>query len=161
MKWLWTAVALLLAFVLQSGLSLVVSGNGRLLDPFLLVVVYCGLTGGETHGMLAGAGAGWIQDVEFGGSVGGLSALTKLLLGFAVGMTATRFLLATPAARVLVLFAATLLDALVFERLALVFEVPAAEVSLAGLVARSLINALVGGLAFYAIELRVRKEARS
>jgi rod shape-determining protein MreD len=160
-KWLWTALALLLAFVLQSGLSLVGSGNGRLLDPFLLVVVYCGLTGGETHGMLAGAVAGWIQDIEFGGTVTGLSGLTKLLLGFAVGMTATRFLLATPAARVLVLFAATLLDALVFERLALVFEVPAAEVSLAGLLLRGVLNALVGSLLFHAVELRFRKEARS
>lgn len=160
MRWLWTALALLLALMLQSGLSLVV-GNGRLLDPFLLVVVYCGLVGGETHGMLTGAVAGWIQDIQFGGPVTGLSALTKLLLGFAVGMTATRFLLATPAARLLVLFAATLLDALVFERLALVFEVPAAEVSLEGLIARGVVNALVGGLAFYALELRLRKEVRS
>jgi rod shape-determining protein MreD len=160
-KWLWTALALLLALVLQSGLSLVLPGHGRLLDPFLLVVVYCGLVGGETHGMLAGAAAGWIQDIEFGGSVTGLAALTKILVGFAVGMTATRFLLASTGARVLVLFAATLLDALAFERLALVFEIPASEVSAAGLLSRAALNALVGGLLFHALELRLRREART
>lgn len=161
MKWLWTLVALLFALVLQSGLTLLLPGHGRLLDPFLLVVVYCGLIGGETHGMLAGGAAGWIQDIEFGGTVTGLSALTKIVLGFAVGMTATRFLLATAGARVLVLFASTLLDALVFERLALVFEVPAAELSAGSLLSRAALNALVGGLAFHALEMRFRREARS
>ena len=51
--------------------------EARFLDPFLLVVVYCALVGGETHGMLAGAAAGWVQDVHFGGSVLGLSALAE------------------------------------------------------------------------------------
>ena len=59
--------------------------QARVFDPFLLVVVYCGLTGGEVHGMLAGAAAGWVQDVHFGGRILGLSGLSKLLVGFGVG----------------------------------------------------------------------------
>lgn len=161
MKWLATGLALALAFVVQSALTLILPGPGRLLDPFLVVVVYCGLTGGETHGMLAGAAAGWIQDTQFGGTVNGLSALTKLLIGFAVGVAATRFLMAATSARLLVLFAATLVDALVFERLALVFEVGASDVSLRLLFARALANAILGVLAFQAFEMRVRREVRS
>jgi rod shape-determining protein MreD len=161
MKWLATGVALALAFAIQSALTLILPGPGRLLDPFLVVVVYCGLTGGETQGMLAGAAAGWIQDTQFGGTVTGLSALTKLIIGFAVGVAATRFLMAATSARLLVLFAATLVDALVFERLALVFEIGASEVSLRLLFARAIANAVLGVLAFQALELRMRREARS
>lgn len=160
MRWLATGLALALAFVIQSALTLILPGPGRLLDPFLVVVVYCGLTGGETHGMLAGAAAGWIQDTQFGGTVNGLSALTKLLVGFAVGVAATRFLMAATSARLLVLFAATLVDALVFERLALVFEVGASDVSLRLLFARAVANAVLGVLAFQAFEMRVRREVR-
>jgi rod shape-determining protein MreD len=159
-RWLATGLALALAFVIQSALTLILPGPGRLLDPFLVVVVYCGLTGGETHGMLAGAAAGWIQDTQFGGTVNGLSALTKLLVGFAVGVAATRFLMAATSARLLVLFAATLVDALVFERLALVFEVGASDVSLRLLFARAVANAVLGVLAFQAFEMRVRREVR-
>lgn len=160
MKWLATGLALVLAFVIQSSLTLILPGPGRLLDPFLVVVVYCGLIGGETHGMLAGATAGWIQDTQFGGTVNGISALTKLLIGFAVGIAATRFLMTTTSARLLVLFAATLVDALVFERLALVFEVGASDVSLRLLFARAVANAILGVLAFQAFEMRVRREVR-
>ena len=80
------------------------------------MVVYCGLTGGETHGMLAGAAAGWVQDVHFGGPVVGLSGLTKVLVGFGGRRWRPRASCsAGPAPRVLVLFAAALADALLFE----------------------------------------------
>ena len=106
-------------------------GQARVLDPFLLVMVYCGLTRGETHGMLAGAAAGWVQDVHFGGRVLGLSGLTKMIVGFAVGLAAH----ALPAGRsrgpqLLVLFAATRgrrLD--LRSALAAVFDVAADELS--------------------------------
>lgn len=160
MSYLLTALALGAALVVQSGLSLVAPGAGRLFDPFLLVVVYCGLTFGETHGMLAGAAAGWVQDIQFGGLITGLTPLTKLLVGFATGAAATRFLLQGSVPRLLVLFAATLVDALVFERLAFVFEVPAGEVSVAGLLLRALVNAAVGVVAFRVLDQRARREVR-
>ena len=61
---LWTALALAGAVLVETALAHLVSSPGRFLDPFLLVVVYCALSGGETHGMLAGAAAGWVQDVH-------------------------------------------------------------------------------------------------
>ena len=160
MKWPLTIAGLLVALAAQTALSLVLPHQGRLFDPFLLVVVYSGLVFGETHGMLAGTAAGWILDLQFGGTVTGLQALTKILIGFAVGAAATRFLIAAAATRFLVLFAATLLDALVFERFALVFEVPASELSLAGLFARAALNAVLGAALFQILDARLRRSVR-
>ena len=55
----WTGFALLAALVIQTTLSQIAPARVQTLDPFLLVVVYCALSGGEVHGMLAGAAAGW------------------------------------------------------------------------------------------------------
>ena len=156
MKAVWTAAALLLALLLQSALSRIAPGQARILDPFLLVVVYCGLTGGETHGMLAGLAAGWIQDVQFGGPVVGLSGLTKVVVGFGVGAAASRFLLGGPAVRVLVLFAAALADTLLFERLAAAFEIAVHPLTPLAVVMRAALNALVGGPLYELLERRPR-----
>lgn len=157
---LWTALALLGALLLQTALGLVLPGQGRQFDPFLLVVVYCGLTGGASHAMLAGAAAGWVQDVHFGGPIVGLSGLTKVLVGFGVGASSTRFHLAEPAARLLVLALATVVDALVFNRLAAVFDVVAYALSPGGLVLRAVTNAAVGILVFETIDRRLRRPMR-
>jgi rod shape-determining protein MreD len=119
----WTALALVGAVLVETALAHLVSSPGRYLDPFLLVVVYCALVRGETHGMLAGAAAGWVQDVMFGGRVLGLSALAKLLVGFSVGLAGGRFLIATTAARALVVLLAAVADALLVEWLMSVFSI--------------------------------------
>ena len=115
MRAFWTVAALVAALAVQSGLSLIVPAWARVFDPFLLVVVYCGLKGGETHGMLAGVVAGWLQDVHFGGRVLGLAGLTKTLVGFGVGLAGTRFQLTEPGARLLVRVLAVVLDALILR----------------------------------------------
>lgn len=162
MRWMLTALAVLAALGMQTGLGLVLPQASRFVDPFLLVVVYCGLVFGETHGMLAGALAGWVQDLQFGGSVTGLQALTRILIGFGVGAVATRFLIVATATRFLLLFAATLVDALVFERFARVFEVPTSELSSLGLLGRGAVNALLGSLLFPAVDARrSRQEGRA
>jgi rod shape-determining protein MreD len=136
--------------------------HGRVLDPFLLVVVYCGLAGGETHGMLAGVAAGWVQDIHFGGSVAGLSALSKLIVGYAVGRAGNRFMIVGTGPRLLVLVGATMADALLFDRLAFVFDVRAAALSIPEFLSRAAVNALVGAAAFGVVDLRIRRwEARS
>jgi rod shape-determining protein MreD len=152
----WTALALLVALLLQTALTQIAPGHARILDPFLIVLVYCGLTGGEMHGMLAGAAAGWIQDIHFGGSVLGLSGLTKILIGFAVGVASTRFHLVEAAARALVLFVATAADALIYAKLASVFDVASYDVTPAGILARAMVNALVGVAAYEVVERRHR-----
>jgi rod shape-determining protein MreD len=152
--------AMLAALLLQSVLTQIAPPQARLFDPFLIVVVYCGLAFGETYGMLAGMLAGWIQDVHFGGTVVGLSALSKILIGFSVGVAGGRLLVSGPAQRLLILFAATLMDALLFERLASVFELNMAELSLTGLLGRATVNAIVGAGLFELLERRVRHVVR-
>ena len=161
MKVFWTALALLIAFLLQSALTHIVPNQARMVDLFVLVVVYCGLVGGETHAMLAGAAGGWVQDVQFGGGVVGLSGLTKTMVGFGVGLAGSRFQLTEPMARVMVLFVATLVDALVFERLAAAFDVRLQTLSLAGLFTRSVLNAALGGVLFFYADRYVWRRRRS
>ena len=156
----FTALAILAALLLQTGLSLLVPGQARLVDPFLLVVVYCGLTGGASHAMLAGAAAGWVQDVHFGGPVLGLGGLSKVLVGFGVGAASTRFHLAEPGPRALVLVVATVMDAIVFNRLAAVFDVVSYALSPGALLLRAAVNAAVGMLVFETIDRRLRAPLR-
>ena len=160
MKAFWTVVALLVAFVVQSALTHVVPRQARMVDLFVLVLVYCGLVGGETHAMLAGAAGGWVQDVQFGGGVVGLSGLTKVLVGFGVGLSGTRFHLTEPGARVMVLFAATLMDALIFERLAVAFDVHIDTLSLGGLITRAALNAALGGVIFFYVDRHLGRRKR-
>jgi rod shape-determining protein MreD len=160
MRAAFSLAALLAALLLQSALTQLAPAQALLFDPFLIVVVYCGLAFGEAHGMLTGALAGWIQDSYFGGAVVGLSGLTKLLVGFGVGVAGGRLLVSGAGQRLVMLFAATLMDALLLERLAAVFELSVMELSFAGLVGRSAVNAIVGAGVFELLERRVRREAR-
>jgi rod shape-determining protein MreD len=150
----WTGIAVAGAVLVETALGYLVPAPGRYLDPFLLVVVYCALAGNEVNGMLAGSAAGWVQDALFGGRVLGLSALSKLLVGYAVGLGAGRFLIATTAARALVVLLATVADALLVQWLASVFSVEAAGLSPLALASRATLNALAGGLLFALVDRR-------
>jgi rod shape-determining protein MreD len=154
---LWTAAALAGAVLVETGLSHLVTAPGRYLDPFLLVVVYCALVFGETHGMLAGAAAGWLQDALFGGRVLGISGLSKLLVGYAVGIAAGRFLIATTAARALVVLIASVADALLLQWLASVFSLEALLLPPLALATRATLSALVGGLLFALVDQRLSR----
>lgn len=144
MRLLGTVAALLLALLAHTALTRVAPAPARLFDPFLVILVFCGLAGGEVHGMLAGAAGGWILDANFGGAVVGISGLSKLVVGFVVGVAGSRFLVTGPAQRLLTLFAATLMDGLFLERLADMFGVPVLPLSFAGLLGRAAVNAVVG-----------------
>jgi cell shape-determining protein MreD len=110
--------------------------------------------------MLAGAAGGWLQDVYFGGTVVGLSALSKILVGFGVGVAGGRLLMTGAGQRLLVLFMATLTDALLFERLAAVFELGVNELTYQGLIGRATVNAIAGAGIYEVVDRRLRREAR-
>ena len=160
MRLAWITAALVLAVVTQSAIGLVFPSRAWVFDPFLLVVVYCGLAWGETPGLLVGAVAGWIQDIQFGGSVLGLSALALLLIGFAVGAAASRLLLVSATARMLVLFTATLADGLILQWLGAIFDLGLEPMHGFDLLLRAATNALLGAAVFEAIERRTRREVR-
>ena len=161
MKPFLTALAILLALVVSSAFGQLLPGLGRIVDPFLLVVVYCGLRGGETHGMLAGLFAGWVQDAHFAGPVLGISPLSKVIVGFAVGLSSTRFLLVGPGARTIVLLAAAAADTLLFQWLADVFEVRVIELGPLKLLWRATVNAGLGVGLFELLDRRLPREGEA
>jgi rod shape-determining protein MreD len=155
----WTGIAIVGALLVETALGYLVPEPGRYLDPFLLVVVYCALRRGETHGMLAGAAAGWVQDVHFGGTILGLSALSKLVVGFVVGAAGSHFLITSAGARALVLLLAAVGDALLVQWLASVFGIDASPMSPITLAARACLTAVVGGGVFALIDRRLQRMA--
>ena len=159
MSVLAVAGTLLFALLLQSGLSLALPESAVLLDPFLLAIVYFALSRGEEFGLWVGTAAGWIQEVYFGGPVVGLLALSRLLLGFAVGAAGARLMLASAGARMLVLFVATLVDGRLVEWLAAVFELPLDPLPVSRLLMRAAVNALLGVAVFQTVD-RVRRRLR-
>ena len=130
----WTGLAIAGAVLVETAFGYLVSSPGLFLDPFLLVVVYCALVGGR---------------------VLGLAGLAKLVVGFAVGVGAGRFLIAGVAARALVVLLATVADALLVQWLASVFSLEATGLSPLALTSRATLNALAGGLLFALMDRRL------
>ena len=161
MRVFWTGLALVGALAVQSVLSTFLPHHAQMVDPFLIVLVYVALHQGETAGMRVGAVAGWVQDVHFGGDVMGLSGLTKLLVGYGVGVASARFHLTDPAARVLVLFGASVVDAVLFRQLAVAFELDVASLSAFGVVSRAALNAGLGLGIYEIVERRWGGERRA
>jgi rod shape-determining protein MreD len=154
---LWTGVAILGAVLVETAFGYLFPGAGRFFDPFLLVVVYCALSGGETHGMLAGVAAGWVQDTLFGGRVLGIAPLSKLLVGFALGLAGGRFLISSTPARALAMFLATLVDGLLVPWLASVFTLEVLSQGPLVLLGRAALNALVAGALYALVERRLQR----
>lgn len=157
MKAFWTGVAILAAFLLQSALGWLLPAYARFLDPFLVVTVSCALAGGEIHGMLAGAAAGWVQDAHFGGRILGLAGLSKVVVAFLVGVAGARFQLGDAGPRALILAVSSWLDALLLSSLAGVFNVTLNPLPWWGHLVRALANAALGLLAWRILERRRRR----
>ncbi len=158
MRVLVTALGILAALAVQTILGQLLPARSNFFDPFLLVVVYCALMGGELHGMLAGLAAGWVQDVHFGGPVFGLTGLSRLIVGYAIGLASSRFVLGGAGARIWVLLGATFVDAFIFEGLARAFDVAVYSPSLRGLSSRAAVNALIGVVVFKLLDRRFKRE---
>jgi rod shape-determining protein MreD len=159
-KVVWTALALVAAVFLQAALGRLAPSRAAFLDPLLLVAVFCALRGGAVHGMLAGMACGWVRDVLFGGEVIGVSGLSLLAVGFAVGVVGTRFLLGRPAMRALVIFLAVVADAGVVEAIAAVFDLSFQFAGLEALALRAGITAALGTAAFEVLDRRLLGEER-
>lgn len=161
MRLFGVALALLAALLLQTALTRVLPDHARIFDAFLLVMVYYGLAAGETQGMVVGALGGWIQDIQFGGSVMGLSGLTRVLIGFAVGTAGSRFHLSEPGPRALVLFLAALADGLVFSAIASAFDVGVTRLTPLEMLVRAGVNATAGALLFGLVDRQLGRLRRA
>jgi rod shape-determining protein MreD len=158
MTLIWSGVAIVLAVLLQSALSLFLPNQAPLFDPFLLIMAYVSLTRGESNGMLVGAASGWVQELLFGGPLLGLLGLTRVVLAFLVGHAGRRFLLSDASAQFTLIFFLALVEGWLLGRFAGVFEVPLMASSLVTQVMRAVLNAVLGAATFGLIERHSRRE---
>lgn len=99
------------AVVLQATLARYMVGGRWVFDLVLVGVVYAALQQGAVAGMVAGTIGGLLQDSLSGGILG-LGGLTKTLTGSIAGGIGTRFVVAKPHAKAIIVAAATLVNRL-------------------------------------------------
>ena len=146
-------LAILAALMVQIALSRCFPALSERLDLLLLVVVYYGLTGAQITSMLAGAAAGLLQDVWFGGLLG-RNGFKKVLIGYLVGVFGTRLSLEAPLTQAAVLALATLADHVTGVLVAEILGLPLAdpfEVRRIPMSMRAIVNALFGTACYAAV----------
>jgi rod shape-determining protein MreD len=116
------------------------------------VVVYNALTAGRVSGMLMGTVAGLAQDALSGGVLG-MGGLSKTIVGYTVGVVSTQFIVTHTVTRFVVFFLATVLSAAVFMGLYELLGLRDFGLPYAAVAGQGVANAVVGVLAFKAVEL--------
>jgi len=109
MSVLLAVAAILLSATLQALATGFWPRSVTFFDLPLIVVLYYGIMKGPTGALMVGLGAGLLQDA-LGGTLLGVNALSKSIVGYLVGIVGLRFALAPLVSRVLVLAAATVLS---------------------------------------------------
>lgn len=102
-------LAILGATVLQALISGIWPRLAGFFDLPLIVVIYYAISKGPTGALLAGLGAGLLQD-SLEGTLLGVSALSKAVTGYLVGVVGLRFSLTPVLSHVAVLATATVLS---------------------------------------------------
>ena len=126
--------------------------GGRFAFDFVLVaVVFAAMESGAVAGMLAGTIGGLLLDVVSGG-VRGESGLVDTLVGYVAGEFGTRFVVAKPQARALIVGAATIAHGLMMAGLKAVIGQTWPVLSWTAMLESVVINAFVGWVAFYLTE---------
>lgn len=144
-------VAVALAIAMQTTLDRLVVGGTAAVDLVLVAVVYVALTMGPVTGMLTGCVAGLIQDALSSGVIG-VGGLAKTVVGFLAGAIGQQFIVTAAIPRLVMFVAATGLHSILFMGLYQVLGVRSFASPLTAVGTQSLGNAIVGMLAFSAIE---------
>ena len=153
------ALALLAAaLLLQSGLSLFLPISAYL-DLPLVVATWFALSRGELWGMAGGSLSGWVSEALFGRGIKGVSGLIRLVLGFALGILGSRFLITGAVPRFLLLLTVTVVDTRAFEWIAPTFGMSPIQYSPVAMTVRGSMNAMVGLVLFALFERRGVKPA--
>jgi hypothetical protein len=144
---------LVIAVLLQSVLSLILPIS-NFVDLPLVVATWFALSRGEVLGMIGGSLSGWLSEALFGRGIRGVSGLVRLVLGFALGVLGSRFLITGTAQRFFLLFVVTVVDTRAFEWLAPAFGMTPVQYSPGDMTIRGTINAAVGLVLFALFERR-------
>jgi rod shape-determining protein MreD len=114
-------------------------------------------------GLLAGAAGGLAQDALAGGIVG-IGGLAKTIVGFAVGVLGSQFIVSQPLPRFVMFFVATVVHETLFQALHAGVEARAIRLQYPAVLTQAAVNAAVGVAAFLVVEsgpgLIQRRQAR-
>ncbi len=159
MKTNFIAVSLLFfSVLLQSGLSLFLPVSAYV-DLPLVVATWFALSRGEIPGMVGGSLSGWLSEALFGRGIKGVSGLIRLVLGFALGLLGSRFLISGAVPRFSLLLTVTVIDTRAFEWIAPAFGMSPVQYSPTAMTVRGFINATVGLVLFALFERQRAKPA--
>lgn len=148
---------LLFALLLQGALSLLIPISAYV-DLPLVVATWFALSRGELHGMVGASLSGWLSEALFGRGIRGVSGLIRLLLGFALGLLGSRFLITGALPRFFLLLTVTVIDTRAYEWIAPAFGMSPVQYSPGAMTIRGTINAVVGLVLFALFE---RRQARA
>lgn len=144
-------VAVALALAMQTTLDRIVVGGTAAVDLVLVAVVCIALTMGPVTGMLAGSVAGLLQDALSSGVIG-VGGLAKTVVGFLAGAIGQQFIVTAAVPRLVMFVAATAAHAACFMGLYQLLGARMFASPLAAVATQSLGNAVMGMVAFSAIE---------
>ncbi len=149
---------LMFALLLQGGLSRFLPISDYV-DLPLVVATWFALSRGEIHGMIGASLSGWLSEALFGRGIRGVSGLIRLVLGFALGLLGSRFLITGAVPRFFLLLTVTVIDTRAFEWIAPAFGMSPVQYSPGAMTMRGVINATVGLFLFALFERRRAKPA--
>ena len=120
-------------------------------DLVLVGVIYAALQWGAVAGMLAGTIGGLLHDVLSGG-IAGVGGLAKTAVGFAAGWLGTLLLVTKPQARMIIVAVASVVHRLIVIGLQGMIDQSWPPLSSTALASETIINALIGFVAFQVTE---------
>lgn len=123
MKLLEVAIAILVAFVVQTVLGRYVPLLGNHVDLFTVVAAGFGLVRGRMPGMVSGAAAGLLQDAFSGGFLG-FNGISKTTVGYLSGIAGRHLIIRGWSTRLLFFALATLLDLVILAVVGYAAEFP-------------------------------------
>jgi rod shape-determining protein MreD len=135
------------AVVLQVTLARYTVGGDWVFDLVLVGVLFAGLQWGPAAGIMGGTIGGLLQDV-LSGEIAGVGGLAKTIAGFGAGMIGTRFVLARPHARSIIVAVGTLVHRFTMLGLTALVEQHWPGLSWGAMLAETGINTLVAFLVF-------------
>jgi rod shape-determining protein MreD len=109
MRLLLAALGILGAVIAQTMLTRIWPAASRFFDLPLIPVLYYAISRGPSGALLAGTGAGLLQDA-LEATLLGINALSKALVGYLVGILGLRFALVPLISRIIVIAAATIMS---------------------------------------------------
>ena len=163
MKAVVVIAGLALALLFQTTLSGMALEAGTKVNFVVVAVILIALTMGPVTGLLSGTIGGIVQDAVAGGIVG-IGGISKTIVGFAVGIFGSQFIVSQPIPRLVIFVGATFVHELCFQALYAVADAHAVRFHSREVLTQAIINGLVGIAVFYVIEnapgIKARREAR-